>query len=197
MNRETFFMELADFFNPDELKYIQRAYWLVKGAHAHQTRRLTGERYFEHVRRVAYFPIELGYRDPEIVALGLLHDVVEDTWVPQEVIVSLFGAAMYQDIVDLSKELPWFHPVTGYVIGRWKVPHVLYMDGLAGGSARVRLIKSSDRYDNLADLAQWEPARRAKYISETHELLPIVRGIDLRIAVMIEDRLSLPKEGNQ
>src|SRR5689334_3925216 len=100
MNREEFFTSMADTLPFDGLQYIQRAYWLVKEAHRKQSRRLTGERYFEHVRRVAYMAcITYGYNDASTVALGLLHDVIEDTSVPQDVIVNLFGHDMYRDIL--------------------------------------------------------------------------------------------------
>jgi len=109
MDRSLYFSTLADRLNSDELLYVQRAYWLVKEAHRRQKRRLTGERFFEHVRRVSFMAaVDYGYCDGETAALGLLHDVVEDTFVPQSVIVNLFGQQMYGWILNVSKEIPNF-----------------------------------------------------------------------------------------
>ena len=71
MTREEYFTTIADRLKPEELKYVQTAYWLVKDAHRRQHRRLTGERFFEHVRRVSYSAaIEFGYCDAETLAPG-------------------------------------------------------------------------------------------------------------------------------
>jgi (p)ppGpp synthase/HD superfamily hydrolase len=170
------------------------AYWLVKDAHRKQSRRMTGERYFEHVRRVSYMAgIEYGYNDAHTIALGLLHDVIEDTTVPTAAIVNLFGTKMYQDILILSKDLPVFDPITGFVIGRAKIKDDVYYNGVMNWkNPSVRYIKGCDRIDNLADLGQWEPARRDKYILETNNnVLPIVRSADARMAAEIERRLAI------
>lgn len=194
MNRNTFFQEIAEHVPADGLEYIQRAYWLVKDAHRKQSRRLTGERYFEHVRRVAYMLcITYGYTKPETIALGLLHDVIEDTFVPPSVITNLFGQAMYEDIMVLSKELPTFNLVTGTMIARAKIKDELYYQNLlTTASRKPRLVKGCDRIDNLADLPSWEETRRIKYINETRtNVLPIVYLADVRMATEIERLLAL------
>jgi (p)ppGpp synthase/HD superfamily hydrolase len=192
MNRDTFFIAMAERFSADDLTYIQRAYWLVKEAHRKQNRRLTGERYFEHVRRVATYAFDrYNYSDPELIALGLLHDVVEDTFVPQSVIVNLFGRLMYDWILVLSKEVPVFHPVTGKLLGRVKIPTEVYFENLKNTHLNPRIVKGCDRYDNLADFAQWEAPRKAKYVTETNDfILPLIRTTDHRIANDIEARLA-------
>jgi hypothetical protein len=43
----------------------------------------------------------------------LLHDTIEDIYVPQSVLAGLFGHLIYDEILMLSKEIPSFHPVTG------------------------------------------------------------------------------------
>lgn len=192
MNRESYFKELGDYIPSDGLVYVQRAYWLVKEAHRKQSRRLTGERYFEHVRRVSFMAgVTFGYNDAETFALGLLHDVIEDTYVPPSVIVNLFGQSMYKDVLVLSKELPLFDPVSGKLLARAKLSNVDYYGGLAIARDTPRRIKGCDRIDNLQDLAKWEDARRKKYIAETETfVLPIVRATDLRMAGEIVNRLD-------
>ncbi len=192
MNRQQFFIDIAERLTTQELSYVQKAYWLVKEAHRKQSRRMTGERYFEHVRRVAHSAaITYGYCTPEVIALGLLHDVVEDTFVPPDVIVSLFGQQMYHDCLILSKEIPAFDIVTGRMLNRAKQKEDHYYAMIADASRLPRIIKGCDRIDNLADFDQWEPARREKYERETRTyVLPIVRETDSRMADEIERRLA-------
>jgi (p)ppGpp synthase/HD superfamily hydrolase len=192
MDRSLYFSTLADRLNSDELQYVQRAYWLVKEAHRRQKRRLTGERFFEHLRRVSFLAtVDYGYCDGETAALGLLHDVVEDTFVPQTVLVNLFGQQMYGWVLDTSKEIPTFHPVTGKLIARAKLDEAAFYQNLMTAHKKPRVVKGCDRVDNLKDLSQWEPARRDKYIIETNTYhLPLAFQTDVRIANEIEKRLK-------
>lgn len=191
MNRQQFFTDIAARLTTQELSYVQKAYWLVKEAHRKQSRRMTGERYFEHVRRVAHSAaITYGYCTPDVIALGLLHDVVEDTFVPPDVIVSLFGQQMYRDCLTLSKEIPTFDVVTGLMLSRAKQKEDQYYATVAAAGTAPRIIKSCDRIDNLADFEQWEESRREKYNRETRTyVLPIARATDTRMAEEIESRL--------
>jgi len=188
MNRETYFQNIADRLTADELAYVQRAYWLVKEAHRLQIRRLTGERYFEHLRRVSHMAgFDYNYTDVETITLGLLHDVIEDTFVPATVLLSLFGQNMYQMVLTLSKEIPTFHPVYGNLEGRVKIAPEVYFEKIKNASHRVRVIKGCDRLDNLKDIGSWELERRNRFIKETNDyVLPIVRETDTRIAEAIE-----------
>lgn len=191
MDHEEFFRNIAGKFNSQQLQYVQKAYWLAKEVHRTQTRRLTGERYFEHVRRVANLVIQYGYIDYETITLAILHDVIEDTFTPPNVIVDLFGSKMYTWILSLSKEIPIFHPVTGKVICRAKVDTQEYYDSLLNGSKPPKIVKCCDRLDNIADLHLWEPQRQEKYILETRTYsLPLVQLMDVRIAKEIENKLT-------
>ena len=192
MNRKTYFTTIADIIPADGLQYVQNAYYIVKDAHRKQSRRLTGERYFEHVRRVSWAAaVTFGYNDAHTIALGLLHDVIEDTYVPTNIIVNLFGRRMYQDILSLSKELPSFNPITGELIARAKIADDTYYAELMTAAMAPRIIKGCDRIDNLADLPSWEEARRNKYIAETNNrIMPIVSITDARMAKVIQDKLA-------
>ena len=192
MNRKEYFTTIADIVPGDELRYIQNAYHLAKDAHRKQSRRLTGERYFEHIRRVSFdVATRFHYTSAHYISLALLHDVIEDTYTPPSFIVSLFGRQMYDDILFLSKEVPSFNFVTGEVIGKFKLPDHEYYETLSNATKAARVIKGCDRIDNLADLVSWEPSRRERYVTETRgRIIPIVRSVDLRIANTIEERLT-------
>lgn len=196
MTRQEFFTQIGTKLNPEDLAYVHNAYFLVKEAHRRQNRRMTGERYFEHVRRVAFMASEeFGYSSRDVITLGLLHDVIEDTFVPPGIISSLFGVQMYHWCVTLSKELPTFNAVTGSLLRRAKVPEAEYYAALAEAHVVPRIIKGCDRADNLADFEQWEPARQAKYDLETRTyVLPIIDNTDARIAAKIRRRLDVAKQ---
>ncbi len=192
MTRHQFFTTIAGSLSPSGLASVQDAYWLVKEAHRRQSRRITGERYFEHLRRVAHHAHSFGYADSATLTLALLHDVVEDTFVPPSVLVSLFGQEMYEWVVALSKEIPSFHAVTGRLLGRAKLDTEAYYANLAQAPLTPRVIKSCDRLDNLKDFAAWEQPRKDKYITETNRfVLPIADATDPRIAAEIRRRLAL------
>ena len=153
MNRTEFFTAISDHLHADELVLVQKAYWFAKEIHRTQVRRLTGKRFFEHLRSVAYLAAnEFGYYNAETIALGILHDSIEDTFVPPAAIVGLFGENMYENILTLSKEIPVFHSIHGKMIGRAKVADQDYYHRLVNAPQRVKVIKGCDRLDNVSDL---------------------------------------------
>lgn len=172
MDRDTFFQLVAN--RPaEDLEKLQLAYWLAKEGHQKQTRD-SGERYFEHPRRVALRLIRSGYIATDVLVLALLHDIVEDTQTPLKVIVNLFGAPIWSGLSLLSKNVPNFDPVTGMNIGRAAKDLGDYFAAIADGPREVRLVKIADRLDNLQDVAQFTPERRQKQIAETMRyILPI------------------------
>lgn len=197
MNRKIYFTTIADLIPADGLQYVQNAYYIVKDGHRKQSRRLTGERYFEHVRRVSWaVGVTFGYHDPHKIAMALLHDVIEDTYIPSSIIVNLFGRRMYEDIMFLSKEVPSFNMITGELIGRAKINDDSYYETLMVAPESPRIVKGCDRIDNLEDLPSWEESRRNKYIAETNNrIMPIVNITDVRMAKVIQEKLALAVSG--
>ena len=176
MNRREFFALLGGMSAGDMLN-VQKAYWLAKNAHHLQTH--SGKRYFEHPKEVAATVIGRGYRSPEIIIAALLHDVVEDTYTPPHVIVSLFGHDTWRDVATLSKYVPVFDPVTGEMIGRYKKPTEQYFSELSAAPMHVRLVKLADRRHNISSMDDWDAERKKKYGIETREyLIPIAHNTD-------------------
>jgi len=181
MNRDQFFHLLSP-RPPEELLKIQQAYWLAKHAHRKQ-KRDGGGRYFEHPRRVAIRAIKAGYDSTEQIIFCLLHDVVEDTDTPLTVIVALFGVAMWDRLVLVSKKMPVFDTVTGEVRGRTKKETAVYFKEIASADIIVRRGKLFDRLDNMSDMRAFSRARRKKYLVETRRrLMPIARATDPMLA---------------
>ncbi len=84
-----------------DTKLITKAYNYAKEKHGDQKRR-SGEPYIIHPVHVAYILAEIGLDDASIVA-ALLHDVVEDTIVTKEEIVSEFGTEVAELVAGVTK----------------------------------------------------------------------------------------------
>ncbi len=178
MSRHDFFKFLSHHCRIDELRRIQKAYWFSKNVHRPQQRD-SGERYFEHPVRVARTIIDLGYRDVQTIITALLHDVVEDTYTPDHVIVDLFGPDVWDNINLLSKSRPVLEPVTLELVGTVKVDTDKYFDQIMNGNKSVRLVKVADRIDNTNDIHKFSPERKEKYIAETLKyIIPIAQITD-------------------
>lgn len=190
MDRDTFFHQL-DRRSDSDLKLVQRAYWLAKEVHRRTPPRDSGERYFEHPRRVALSLMGLGHQGTGAVVAALLHDVVEDTYTPAGAIINLFGIETWDRVFLLSKKIPHFDEVTGQVVGHFKKDETEYFNALlTSGDETALTVKAADRLDNLTTCGCWEPPRIARYVAETEQyVLPIARMADERLASRIEAKL--------
>jgi len=105
---------------------IQEAKMMCKNAHKNQTRKYTGEKYFNHPFRV-YKILEKLNASQDLQISGLLHDVLEDTDVKDKTIKEKFGVK----VLKLVKE------VTGY-------GNIKTREGLT--------LKLADMLDNIKDI---------------------------------------------
>lgn len=191
MNRVDFFKQLGSFYRAEEIRRVQKAYWLSKNVHRPQ-KRDDGERYFEHPRRVARLLIDIGHRNVDTVITALLHDVVEDTWTPDHVIVDLFGPQVWENISLLSKTRPVLDPVNMEMISVARIDKEIYFNQIARANLAVRLVKVADRIDNTTDLPAFKEERKQKYIKETKEfILPIAEKTDVELLRQLKLNLSL------
>ncbi len=189
MDRNGFF-NLLKFRPAGELQKIQSAYWLGKRAHEHQTRD-TGERYFEHPRAAALILVEHGIVDTETVIVALLHDVIEDTFVPGCLLVDLFGAETYHSVLLLSKKVPVVDLLTGEIIAWGKKDADDYYQNIAEARKTVRLVKCADRLHNLRSCTHWERERKERYIAETLKyIMPIAGNTDIRFSLELADAVA-------
>ncbi|HET9954697.1 MAG TPA: HD domain-containing protein [Polyangiaceae bacterium] len=63
---------------PEDVPVLARARALAEHAHRGQLRKAGGRPYFEHLSGVEKILLDHGYSDPLILAVGYLHDVLED-----------------------------------------------------------------------------------------------------------------------
>jgi guanosine-3',5'-bis(diphosphate) 3'-pyrophosphohydrolase len=174
----------------EDLRKIQKAYWFSKNVHRPQQRD-SGERYFDHPVRVARMLISLRYDDPDMICTALLHDVVEDTYTPDYVIVDLFGPEVWANITLLTKKRPMLDPVTLELIGMTTTNLPTYFEKIGAANKAVRLVKVADRIDNTTDLPEFKPERQKRYIDETVQwILPIADNTDPVLASLLRGNLK-------
>jgi GTP diphosphokinase / guanosine-3',5'-bis(diphosphate) 3'-diphosphatase len=169
---------------------VQRAYNLASEAHRGQ-KRISGEPYINHCVAVAQILAELRV-PPEVVAAGLLHDVVEDTEVTLDQIDRDFGreVAMLVDGVTKLTNLPRVSrddqhaesklgdngiddEVAAPVLGRRPdmASETLRKTFLAmGDDVRVVLIKLADRLHNMRTLGHMPEQKRKRISQQTLDI---------------------------
>lgn len=153
---------------------IELAYEFAKKAHGQQ-KRISGDLYFTHVYEVALILCDLKM-DSNTIAAGLLHDVLEDTNIKPQELISEFGQEIY-NLVDgvtkidgikfLSKDEEQAHNWRKMIIAMAK-------------DIRVIIIKLADRLHNMRTL-QYLSSDKQKEIS--NETLTLYAPIAHRLGI--------------
>jgi hypothetical protein len=116
-------------------------------AHRHQRRKTSGHPYVVHPARVALRLWRCGWRDPEVLAASLLHDVNEDT--PHVVASSVWPARVVHLVLECSERK---HSGDGSPIP-WLARKAALLRSCEV-DRDVAAIKASDLADNLSDCAR-------------------------------------------
>ncbi len=121
---------------------MRRAYAFADAAHRGQ-RRKDGRAFIDHPVRVARLLASRGY-DEEVLAAGLLHDVVEDTPITLSEVRERFGARVAELVACVTEnhELPASERRRAYRDRLRRSPHA------------ARAICAADKVCNLADLRE-------------------------------------------
>lgn len=186
MNRAEFFAAVRGALLGEEIAPIVHAYWLAKQVHRNQ-RRDEGERYFDHCRSVAQILLDYPPASADEVIVALLHDCVEDGFIPEGLLKKMFGKKVADGVDILSKCSVMFDEATGRVIKK-KKPLDRYFLYIAHADRMVCRVKCADRIHNLStmDGAAWPDERRTRYIAETQTyMIPIAEVTDVRLARLL------------
>lgn len=171
-----------------DMERIDKAYNFALKAHGDQ-RRVSGIPYILHPTSVACILVDLGM-DTDCIVAALLHDVVEDTDVTLEEVISIFGketAHLIDGVTKLDKL-----PANIRSKEEQQAENVRKMLFAMEQDIRVIIIKLADRLHNMRTIACMdEQKRRDKALENMEVFAPIAHRLGIRkIKEELED-LSL------
>ena len=177
-------LDKVESYKPDfDEELLQRAYIFSAREHRGQVRS-SGEPYLVHPLNVAHILAEM-HLDETSIAVGLLHDVLEDTLTTKETIQQMFGDDV-AELVDGVTKISRY----AYVSKEEQQAETFRKMLLAMVSdLRVVLVKLADRLHNMRTLQHLPEERRVTIAKETMEIYaPIANRLGMgRIKNELED----------
>ncbi|GHA36319.1 GTP pyrophosphokinase [Devosia pacifica] len=171
MMRQYELVERVAAYNPavDEA-LLNRAYVYAMQKHGSQ-KRASGDPYFNHPLEVAAILTELKLDDAS-VAVGLLHDTIEDTDATRAEIDQLFGPEIGA-IVDGLTKIERLNLVSREEAQAENLRKLLLA---IAQDVRVLLVKLADRLHNMRTLQYVPPNKRARIAQETMDIYAPLAG---------------------
>ena len=158
-------VEKVSGYVPDaDIGIIERAYIYSARVHEGQVR-LSGEPYLSHPLEVAGILADMKL-DPESVAAGILHDVIEDTPATPEEIKDIFGAEVLHIVLGVSK----LSSLSFGTSQARQAESIRKMFLAMADDIRVILIKLADRLHNMRTLQYHSPEKRREIAQETIDI---------------------------
>ena len=177
-------LDRVESYKPDfDEELLQKAYIFSAREHRGQVRS-SGEPYLVHPINVAYILADMRL-DETSIAVGLLHDVLEDTLTTKETLEELFGSPV-AELVDGVTKISRY----AYVSKEEQQAETFRKMLLAMVSdLRVVLVKLADRLHNMRTLQYLPEEKRIAVAKETMEIYaPIANRLGMgRIKAELED----------
>lgn len=143
---------------------VRKAYNFSARVHQGQVR-LSGEPYLVHPLEVASILAEMKM-DPTTIAIGLLHDTVEDTHTTLEAVKEVFG----EGIATLVDGLTKISKITFDSKEAQQAENFRKMLLAMAKDIRIILVKLADRLHNMRTLDALHPDKRSKIAQETLDI---------------------------
>ncbi|MBE6083606.1 RelA/SpoT family protein [Sporanaerobacter sp. PP17-6a] len=152
-------------YNPQaDMKQIIKAYNFAETAHEGQLRN-SGERYFVHPFNVAMILADMNMDTPTIIA-GLFHDILEDTNITYETIVSEFG----EEVANLVDGVTKLRKLNYKTKQENQAENLRKMVMAMAKDIRVIIIKLADRLHNMRTLEYMSDEKKKEKALETLEI---------------------------
>ena len=170
---ETLLMKAREYLPAERLAIVEQAYHYAAAAHRGQVRK-SGEPFIEHPFQTALVLADLRL-DPDALAAGLLHDVVEDS---PEILVEDIQGRFGEDVARLVDGVTKFTEAEIAAAGAVSVPQtaraqaetIRKMLMAMAQDIRVVLIKLADRLHNMRTISHLPPAKRIEKAQETLDI---------------------------
>ena len=153
---------------------IKKAIYYAKKYHGTQ-RRDAGEPYYSHPLEVAYTVADYLFRT-DIIVTSILHDTLEDTDMTFEMIASIFGPPIANQVTDLTRTRK-----DGQKMSSSETVALLFQQK----KYEVLVIKLFDRLHNMETIDAKFPEKRKAVTKET-----------LQYFLVLSELLELPKLAN-
>ena len=159
-NRVCTFLELKESYSsyitlPEDQQLIEKAYRFAEKKHSGQIRK-SGDPYVSHCLYVAYILSKLQV-GPKTIAVGLLHDTIEDTDTTFDEIVENFGL----EIATMTEALTKVTRLSDYKNVEFTAENHRKIFVAMAKDIRVILIKLADRLHNMMTL-QYQPKENSR-----------------------------------
>lgn len=174
-------------YSAEDVEFIQKAYLLAEKQHTGQ-KRASGEEYIIHPLSVALYLAKMKV-DREMVATGLLHDVVEDTDYTLEQIAAEFGdsvAYLVDGVTKITtlKNSPSKSDLKAETIRKMLLAMI--------EDIRVIIIKLSDKVHNMSTLCYVPEEKQKRTAKECLEIYaPLAGKLGLGVVKSQLEDLSL------
>ncbi|WP_332688162.1 RelA/SpoT family protein [Devosia sp.] len=171
MMRQYELVERVQAYNPNvDEQLLNKAYVYAMQKHGSQ-KRASGDPYFNHPLEVAAILTELKLDDASI-AVGLLHDTIEDTDATRAEIDQLFGPEIGA-IVDGLTKIERLNLVSREEAQAENLRKLLLA---ISQDVRVLLVKLADRLHNMRTLQYMPPEKRMRIAQETMDIYAPLAG---------------------
>lgn len=127
-----------------------------------QKRKYTGEDYIVHPIAVGKTLQDLGF-DAEVISAGLLHDVLEDTDIPRDIIKNKFGGRVLS-LVEMVTNVAPSHLTR-------KERFKINLDRLKESDIFGKNIRLADIKDNLSSFEYYSESYKKLYFSEKNTII--------------------------